>query len=118
MPAVRFRGDYPFNGGSMTSTGTPDRPRWAQPHANGPTAAGREPGNPFGDMSATNGVAAQRSQVKMCDITDGTSNTYLVGEKYLDPDLYYTGQDGATTSAGCGDDDETVRWTEMIRRRR
>jgi hypothetical protein len=63
-------------------------------------------------MSAANGVAAQRSRVKICEITDGTSNTYLVGEKYLNPDAYYTGDDwGDDTSAlGCDDDDE-LRWT-------
>jgi prepilin-type N-terminal cleavage/methylation domain-containing protein/prepilin-type processing-associated H-X9-DG protein len=37
------------------------------------------------------GVCYQRSMIKMGEITDGTSNTYLVGEKYLNPDLYYTG---------------------------
>ena len=36
----------------------------------------------------------------MADITDGTSNTYLVGEKYMDVDYYETGQDMATTK-GC-----------------
>ena len=40
-----------------------------------------------------NGICTQRSQVKMGDITDGTRNTYLVGEKYLDPDYYFTGND-------------------------
>ena len=37
------------------------------------------------------------STVKMADITDGASNTFLCGEKYIDPDWYFTGQD-------CGDD--------------
>jgi prepilin-type N-terminal cleavage/methylation domain-containing protein len=41
------------------------------------------------------GVIYLRSEVKMCDITDGTSNTYMLGEKYLTPDNYFNGGDGA-----------------------
>jgi prepilin-type N-terminal cleavage/methylation domain-containing protein len=38
-----------------------------------------------------NGLGFQRSEVKIRDITDGTSKTYLIGEKYLNPDHYRTG---------------------------
>lgn len=34
------------------------------------------------------GIVFQRSRVRHADITDGTSNTYLVGEKYLPADSY------------------------------
>ena len=34
-----------------------------------------------------------RSQIAMADITDGTSNTFLLGEKYINPDHYFTGLD-------------------------
>ncbi len=44
---------------------------------------------PASTLKWTTGVCGQRSRVKMADITDGTSNTYLVGEKYLNPDAYY-----------------------------
>lgn len=39
------------------------------------------------------GVCYERSQVMIADIKDGTSNTYMVGEKYLNPDHYATGRD-------------------------
>ena len=39
------------------------------------------------------GVSFQRSSVRIKDITDGTSNTYMVGEKFLYVDEYSTGLD-------------------------
>ena len=45
------------------------------------------------------GVIYQRSEIRMAGIRDGTSNTYLVGEKYLDPDNYLNGEDSADNSA-------------------
>ena len=38
-----------------------------------------------------NGISYQRSEVRLRDISDGTSNTYMVGEKYLNPDQYLNG---------------------------
>jgi prepilin-type N-terminal cleavage/methylation domain-containing protein/prepilin-type processing-associated H-X9-DG protein len=37
------------------------------------------------------GVIYQRSTMKQKDIPDGMSNTILCGEKYISPDLYYSG---------------------------
>jgi prepilin-type N-terminal cleavage/methylation domain-containing protein/prepilin-type processing-associated H-X9-DG protein len=53
------------------------------------------------------GVSFKRSEVKTADITDGTANTYMVGEKSLDPDYYYTGQsfgDDQSLFSGWNDD--------------
>jgi prepilin-type N-terminal cleavage/methylation domain-containing protein/prepilin-type processing-associated H-X9-DG protein len=40
-----------------------------------------------------NGVIYQRSFVRLTDISRGTSNVILLGEKYINPDNYLTGQD-------------------------
>jgi prepilin-type N-terminal cleavage/methylation domain-containing protein/prepilin-type processing-associated H-X9-DG protein len=48
-----------------------------------------------GDGNLTSSVFWLRSMCKVIDITDGVSNTYLCGEKYLGPDWYAAG-----TSAG------------------
>ena len=40
-----------------------------------------------------NGVSYQCSEVTLADISDGASNTFLFGEKYLNPDHYATGND-------------------------
>lgn len=45
--------------------------------------------------AACSGVLFQRSQIKIRDIIKGTSNVYLVGERYIAADLYYTGSDSS-----------------------
>ena len=67
----------------------------------GPLNLAQGDGNyPWVDVSDHTGVSHYRSEVKMADIRDGTSNTLMLGEKYLTPDSYFTG-----VSFG---DDETV----------
>ena len=43
------------------------------------------------------GVVFLGSLVKISDVTDGTTNTYLVGEKTVGSDWYTTSQRMATT---------------------
>ncbi len=59
-----------------------------------------------------NGVIYFRSEVKIAEIFDGTTNTYLVGEKYLQPDDYEGGADaGNNETAFCGHAVDITRWT-------
>lgn len=45
----------------------------------------------------TDGMIFRRSRVRLREVTDGTSSTYLLGEKYIDP---------ALLAAGTSDDDD------------
>jgi len=76
-PRVCGRSDYGANGGS---TGV-----------NNPAGPGSlDQGDASDNWGASsNGVCYQRSQVSV--IEDGDSNTYLAGEKYMNPDGYATG---------------------------
>ena len=57
------------------------------------------------------GVLYVRSTTTVAQLEDGTSQTYLVGEKYLDPRFYLTGEDwGDDNSLYVGYDWDTVRW--------
>ncbi len=110
VPQTWFSGDYAANSGSMMVV-------WGAGPASLADAALWTPGSASGahgfyDMSKTTGVCEQRSQVKMADITDGTSNTYLVGEMSVDPDCYFTGNDGGDDQAlFTGDSGDETRYT-------
>jgi prepilin-type N-terminal cleavage/methylation domain-containing protein len=78
----RGKTDYGANGGDVFVP-------WGSGPADWPGALA---GVGFSDMSACNGTSFQRSNLKFAAIVDGLSNTYLVGEKYVDRDSYLTGQ--------------------------
>ena len=81
------RGDYAANSGDTDQEIT-----WkGQPV---PYASGDAPGFPWWPPEFFTGIAFERSEIKMCDVTDGTSNTYMIGEKYLNVDRYFDGLDG------------------------
>ncbi|MBN1396211.1 MAG: DUF1559 domain-containing protein, partial [Pirellulales bacterium] len=46
-------------------------------------------------LDTHNGVSYMMSMITVGQVSDGLSNTYLIGEKYLNPDHYTTGLDGA-----------------------
>jgi prepilin-type N-terminal cleavage/methylation domain-containing protein len=47
------------------------------------------------------GISFERSEVAIRHVTDGTSHTYLIGEKYLNPANYETGTDQADNETWC-----------------
>ena len=56
------------------------------------------------DPAALNGISGIRSEVTIAEVRDGTTNTYLVGEKYLQPE-HYQGVTPPNSEAG---DDEGI----------
>jgi prepilin-type N-terminal cleavage/methylation domain-containing protein/prepilin-type processing-associated H-X9-DG protein len=66
-------------------------------------------GNP--DTTCT-GIIYRRSQIRPLDIIRGTSNTFVLGEKYLNPTNYFTGTDpGDNESMYVGMDNDISRDT-------
>jgi prepilin-type N-terminal cleavage/methylation domain-containing protein len=62
-----------------------------------------------------NGVIHVRSETRPRDVTDGLSNTYMVSEKYLNPDRYLTGRDtGDDEPIWTGQNGDTNRSTHPI----
>jgi prepilin-type processing-associated H-X9-DG protein len=79
------RGDYQVNSGSI---GARD--------IGGPQVSGTPPLYPKRKASfEQNGISHQYSMVQASEVTDGTSKTFMLGEKCRDPDTYYTGTDPA-----------------------
>ena len=57
------------------------------------------------------GISYFKSQITIAHITDGASNTYLIGEKYVDPYQFVTGTDaGDNETAMTGFDNNTFRY--------
>ena len=64
-------------------------------------------------LSTCNGISFQRSEITFAHVEDGTSQTYLLGEKYLDPAMYDTGEDyGDDACYYTGVDHDTERWSD------
>jgi type II secretory pathway pseudopilin PulG len=77
------RGDYLVNSGNI-----------AAGDLHGPPPPYAPPFYPVLPSSwAQNGISYERSETRIGEITDGTSKTAMVGEKYQDPDNYFTGAD-------------------------
>lgn len=68
---------FSFSGPSAAQADNPNYNDWPKPVPKPP------------DLSRTmNGVCHVRSEITLAQITDGTSKTYLIGEKYMNPAAY------------------------------
>ena len=101
------RGDYAACAGDQYQGWT-----FAGP-ADLPTAASMTANNTWPDAASTaTGICYLRSEITVSSISDGLSNTYMLGEKYLCPDNYATGMDpGDNESMYTGDDNDNQRTT-------
>ena len=71
-----------------------------------------DPNYEFDDMSDHTGIVYGQSRIKFAKITDGTANTYMVGEKFLSPDDYIDGDSsGDNNGAYNGHTTDHTRWT-------
>jgi hypothetical protein len=111
-----------YNGNQVSSAGVIDyaanagdtEPRWYS----GPASIAEAANFNWNTSSAqaNTGISFARSEIRVADISDGTTSTYMLGEKYLMPDLYGTGWDLADDFGmyeGCAHD--TYRWCEQNR---
>jgi prepilin-type N-terminal cleavage/methylation domain-containing protein len=115
VPTNVAKTDYAANGGDTytdpTSFNGPNAGTGGGP---GTYAVGSATGSQSGWQTiakTATGVVFGGSQLPMASITDGASNTYLLGEKYIDPDDYTNGNDlGDNENAYMGDNEDISRW--------
>jgi len=73
---------------------------------------GDDPGFEWTDTSKATGISYLRSEVRLADVRDGTSQTYLVGEKYVSQGGYLgEGDLGNDQPLWSGVDLDVARWT-------
>ena len=99
-PARQARTDYAANAGSGPPTALNvlgDMPAGLSIQCyNSPDPDGSEWGDAYQESGGVvtrdwNGVSYSGSQIQRAHIKDGTSNTYMAGEKNVDPNSYYGG---------------------------
>jgi prepilin-type N-terminal cleavage/methylation domain-containing protein/prepilin-type processing-associated H-X9-DG protein len=79
-----YHGDYKANAGAAFIPWGTGPGSWADARSGTGFSAG---------VAASSGIAYQRSLIKLKDVVDGTAHTYLAGEKFMNPDAYFTGLD-------------------------
>jgi prepilin-type N-terminal cleavage/methylation domain-containing protein len=99
------RVDYAANAGEVVNT---------QTFGPGPATIAAAATHNFPKPSLYNGIIFPRSELKLKQITDGTTHTYLIGEKNIDPNKYEDGSSpGDNQGPYMSDDRDAVRWAEV-----
>ena len=102
-----WTGIDPWTGSSGSSISTGAKADYAVNAGDTPDPCSRG-----GSTASWTGISYERSQIRFAHITDGTSRTYMIGEKYLKEDNYLTGADkGDNESMYVGSDEDTARTT-------
>ena len=101
------RNDYAINGGMVED-------KFFGPSGGGP--ANYTQGDTtfhWPDISDFVGISCNRSETRIAQVIDGTSNTFLCGEKNLNPDDYENGEDaGDNQSCYTGDSRDVARFAD------
>lgn len=106
VPTAYARTDYAANCGAMSFNEVGGGPGSLSA---GDNAAFWEAA-PYSNAENCNGIIYQRSMIKIRQIIRGTSNVILVGERYLNPNNYYTGTDPADNECMyVGMDNDVIR---------
>jgi prepilin-type processing-associated H-X9-DG protein len=100
---VAARNDYAVNAGENQTAGFGPGPS--------SIAQGDDPNFVWPSNALGTGIIANRSEVKIGDIPDGTTNTYMIGEKFLNSDEYEAGTGlGDDQTVYSGDERDVVRF--------
>jgi prepilin-type N-terminal cleavage/methylation domain-containing protein len=108
------RTDYAANGGQVASLTEPETLRdWWTPGdlPNGDPSPADSAGFVWRPAPQYDGVFYATSMTRIADIVDGASNTYLVGEKYMNSNDYDKDVDGNNTPCCAGYDWDMIRWS-------
>lgn len=103
VPSDVAKTDYAINEGDYI-TNTPGGPA--------SLAEGDDPNYDWTDVSDATGISFLRSRIRPRDVSDGTSHTYLLGEKYVSQKGYNSNSDdGNDQPLYSGVDLDIARWT-------
>jgi prepilin-type N-terminal cleavage/methylation domain-containing protein len=108
---VLYHSDYKANAGSVPAYWHEGPPDWPSGLSGSFFGSNNDAINAYKN---SNGIAYQRSSIRIVDIVNGTAHTYLGGEKFMNPDRYHDGLDYSDDQPFLGADDfDIYGWTDQ-----